>query len=247
MSCPTRVWTSDELAALRLASAAVQLDGAMGPGTPVGEPCASWAAPPSRGRSGSTRPARPGRAPGWPPCRAAKPWPPPSRRSPSGDGCGSGTRVKPGWWTPGGSPTAGASGTWRPGITVGARSARSASTGWRGPLVAEGRPDAFARPLAQERRPAAPVAARRRRRDRRRVARLPGAGRVGHRVPGRGRRDRSPPGRIGRLSDGCDQCAGLPILRAGLPRPRRDPRPARLRDDMVAWLRRLAGPGEPGG
>ena len=142
----------DELAALRLAAAAVQLEGAWGrdatvralrklAGAATGD---TGAAGPARGRPPHPAPAR--ARPGWPPCPAGTWSPPPSGPSRPAGGSGSATAARPGWWTRGGCRSGAASGTWPAWTTAGARSACSASTASAGPLTVEGPPGAFARP-----------------------------------------------------------------------------------------------------
>ena len=147
----------DELAALRLASAAVQLDGDLGPGRHVGGPCASWAAP-RRRTPVRRRPVR-ARSP-----RAGRAGRPAGRRRGGGRLRGH-RRAAPGavhlpGRSPGGGPLAavlppGPVVPGRPRTTAGARSACSAWTGWTGRWSSRAGPGAFARPPAHDGGPAA--------------------------------------------------------------------------------------------
>ena len=216
----------DELAALRLASAAVQLDGAWGRNATVRAPAEAGRR--RDRRQGGPGPAvsgegAPGPPPAWPPCRAAI-W---SRRrsgpSPTAAGSGSPTGRRTGWWTPGGCRSGAASGTWPASTTAAARSACSASTAWPARCRSRDRPAPSPGHRRLRRSPPPPW---RLGDDEEIVAELLvdaeqarwalealGAEAVTSPAP------RRRPGVLG----GGDQRACLPVLRPGLPRPRRDP------------------------
>ena len=235
-----------ELAALRLASAAVQVDGSWGrrrhgAGLAEAGRRRHRAVRRRRGRRRRRTGRRPRRA-GWPPCPAAKRWRWPSGRSPSAPAgpfsYRGGTRLVDPW------RLSFRRGQW---YLAGLDHRRGEERLFRldrveGPLVADGPPGAFARPPGG-------AAARRRRGGWATTTRSwPSCWSTPSRPAGRvdalgpdAVRDAAAR-RLGRLRGGGDQRGGLPVLRARLPRSRRDlgPPDAARRHGRPGW-RSLAG------